>query len=192
MKYGSESQSRDSLPWWLSGKEPACQCRRPRFKPWVGKFPWRRKWQPTPVFLPGKSHGQRSLAGYSPWGRRRVEPDLVTEHACQRLSLSTVVLNKTLCPQSLCSSPVSELLWRLCYITQVNGLAQSLVNIYWWSTTMTYFDFALFHFKCFQQILSYLTLIITKTMRKAKQGLELLLLHMRKGALEGTCPSLCN
>ena len=35
--------------------------------PWVGKIPWRRKWQPTPVFLPGKSHGQRSLAGYSPW-----------------------------------------------------------------------------------------------------------------------------
>ena len=36
----------------------------------VGKIPWRRKWQPTPVFLPGKSHGQRSLAGYSPWGKR--------------------------------------------------------------------------------------------------------------------------
>ena len=36
--------------------------------PWVGKIPWRRKWQPTPVFLPGESHGQRSLVGYSPWG----------------------------------------------------------------------------------------------------------------------------
>ena len=35
---------------------------------WVGKSPWRRKWQPTPVFLPGKSHGQRNLEGYSPWG----------------------------------------------------------------------------------------------------------------------------
>ena len=41
--------------------------------------PWRRKWEPTPVFLPGKSHGQRSLAGYSPWGCRRVRHDLVTE-----------------------------------------------------------------------------------------------------------------
>ena len=40
------------------------------FDPWVGKIPWRRAWQPTPVFLPGESHGQRSLAGYSPWGRR--------------------------------------------------------------------------------------------------------------------------
>ena len=56
-----------------SGKEPTCQCRRCKrhgFEPWVGKIPWRRAWQPTPVFLPGESHGQRSLAGYSPWGRR--------------------------------------------------------------------------------------------------------------------------
>ena len=48
-------------------KEPACQCRRRKrcgFHPWVGKIPWRRKWPPTPVFLPGESHGQRSLAGY--------------------------------------------------------------------------------------------------------------------------------
>ena len=37
------------------------------FNPWVGKIPWRREWQPTPVFLPGESHGQRSLVGYSPW-----------------------------------------------------------------------------------------------------------------------------
>ena len=48
------------LPWWLSGKESACQCRRHRrrgFDPWVGKIPWRKKWQPTPLFLPGKFHG---------------------------------------------------------------------------------------------------------------------------------------
>ena len=42
--------------------------RGPGFDPWVGKIPWRRAWQPTPVFLPGESHGQRSLVGYSPWG----------------------------------------------------------------------------------------------------------------------------
>ena len=46
------------------------QCRRPGFDPWDGKIPWRRKWQPTPVHLPGKSHGRRSLVGYSPWGRK--------------------------------------------------------------------------------------------------------------------------
>ena len=40
------------------------------FDPWVRKIPWSRKWQTTPVFLPGESHGQRSLAGYSPWGHR--------------------------------------------------------------------------------------------------------------------------
>ena len=56
------------LPRWLSGKESSCQCRRLGFDPWVGKISWRRKWQPTPVFFPGKSHGQRRLAGYSPGG----------------------------------------------------------------------------------------------------------------------------
>ena len=59
------------FPGDASGKEPTCQCRKPKrcgFDPWVGKSPWRRKWQPTPVFLPGESHGQRNLVGYSPWG----------------------------------------------------------------------------------------------------------------------------
>ena len=45
-------------------------CRRPRFDPWVGKIPWRSKWQPIPVFLPGKSRGWRSLVGYSPQGHK--------------------------------------------------------------------------------------------------------------------------
>ena len=49
------------------GSESTCQCRRLGFYPWVGKIFWRRKWQPTPVFLSGEFHGQRSLAGYSPW-----------------------------------------------------------------------------------------------------------------------------
>ena len=56
------------LPRCLGGKESACQCRRcyidPWFDPWVRKIPWRRAWQPAPVFLPGESHGERSLAGY--------------------------------------------------------------------------------------------------------------------------------
>ena len=49
------------------GKD-SLQCRRPGFDPWVRKIPWRRKWQPTSVFLPRESHGQRSLAGCSQWG----------------------------------------------------------------------------------------------------------------------------
>ena len=50
-------------------KEPACQCRKHKrhgLDPWVGKIPWRRTWQPTPVLFPGESHGQRTLVGYSP------------------------------------------------------------------------------------------------------------------------------
>ena len=66
------------LPWWLSGKGSTCQCRRHKFNPWVRKIPWRRKWQPTPVFLPGEFHGQRSLASYNPWGLR-VKHDLATK-----------------------------------------------------------------------------------------------------------------
>ena len=49
-------------------KESICQCRRRGFDPWVGEIPWRRKWQPVSVFLPGESHGQRSPVGYNPWG----------------------------------------------------------------------------------------------------------------------------
>ena len=59
------------FPGGASGKEPTCQCRRHKrhmFFLWVRKIPWRRSWQPTPVFLLGKSHGQRNLVGYSPWG----------------------------------------------------------------------------------------------------------------------------
>ena len=60
----------EGLPWGLSGKESTCQGRRPGSDPWVWRIPWRRAWQPTPVFLPGESHGQRCLVGYSPWGRK--------------------------------------------------------------------------------------------------------------------------
>ena len=58
------------LPWWLSGKEAVCQCGRCRFDPWVQNIPWRRKWRLTPVFLPGKSHGQRRLVGWSLWDHK--------------------------------------------------------------------------------------------------------------------------
>ena len=63
------------------GKEPTCQCRRHGFGPWIEKIPWRWKWQPTLVFRPGKSHGQRSLAGYSPWDCKESD---TSEHAQAR------------------------------------------------------------------------------------------------------------
>ena len=74
-----------SFPGGARGKEPTCQCRRQKrqkFKPWVGKIPWRREWKPTPVFLPGEFHGQRSLVGYSPWGRKESN---TTEQLAQKL-----------------------------------------------------------------------------------------------------------
>ena len=61
------------FPWWLKLK-----CRRPGFNPWVGKIPWKREWQPTPVFFPEDFHGQRSLAGYSSW--RHKELDTTEQH----------------------------------------------------------------------------------------------------------------
>ena len=61
------------LPRWHSIKvstyNPGDLCSIPG----LGRFPWRRKWQPTPVFLPGELHGQKSLAGYSPWGRKELD-----------------------------------------------------------------------------------------------------------------------
>ena len=69
------------LPRWLSTKESAYQCKKHRLDPWVWKIPWRRKWQLTPVFSPGKSHGQRSLVGYSPWGCKELDtPEQLTIH----------------------------------------------------------------------------------------------------------------
>ena len=64
-----------AFPNSLNGKASAsiCQCGRPKFDPWIGKVPWRRKWQHTPALLPGEFHGQKSLVSYSPWGRKESE-----------------------------------------------------------------------------------------------------------------------
>ena len=69
------------FPGGTSGKEHICQCRRHKrceFDPWVGNIPWRMAWQLTSVILPGESHGQRSLVGYSPWGRKELDTTEVT------------------------------------------------------------------------------------------------------------------
>ena len=92
---------------WHSDKKSACQCKRHKrrgFDPWVGKIPWRRAWQPTPVFLPGKFHGQRSLVGYCPWGHRRVRHDWATEntHTVMLVGLQKSKLLLLPKAQSLC------------------------------------------------------------------------------------------
>ena len=78
-------------PGWHSHKELSCQwrrCKRRGFSPWVRKISCRRKWQPTPVFLPETSHGQRSLAGYSPWGYKTVGHDWTHTHGNMMLALA--------------------------------------------------------------------------------------------------------
>ena len=84
------------FPGGTSSEELTCQCRRhkrPWFDPWDLKVPWRKAWQPTPVFLPGKSHGQRSLVGYIPQGCKRVRHDLTTEQQ----HLINYIIYSTLC-----------------------------------------------------------------------------------------------
>ena len=79
------------FPGGSVAKESACQCNRLgscRFDPWVGKIPWSRKWQPLPVFLHGKSRGQRSLVGYGLWG---CEELAMTEHTRRYLMISCVL-----------------------------------------------------------------------------------------------------
>ena len=76
------------FPSGTSGKEPACQlrrCKRHGFDLWVGKIPWGRAWQPTPVFLPGESHGQRRLMGYSQWSHTESDRTEATLHSCKRV-----------------------------------------------------------------------------------------------------------
>ena len=60
-------------------QETHLQCRKPRFNLWVGKIPWRRKWQPTPVILLEEFYGKRSLASYSPWGHKESGHNLATK-----------------------------------------------------------------------------------------------------------------
>ena len=74
-----------------------CQCKRYKFNPWVRMTPWRRKWQPIPVFLPGQPHGQRSLVGYSPWSCESVGRDLVIKQQQQSPSWGV-------CPHDLITS----------------------------------------------------------------------------------------
>ena len=81
------------FPGGTSGEEPARQCRRCKrivFDPWVGKIPWRRAWQPTPVYLPGESPGQRSLGGYSLLGH--TESHATEGAACTRVEEAQVNL----------------------------------------------------------------------------------------------------
>ena len=99
-------------------KESACQCRscrRSGFDPWVGKIPWRRAWQPTPVFLPGEALGQRSLAGYSPWGHKESDTtEQLSTHTCSRQDIHLV-------------TPTTD----LATLLKINSTARSMKSSLW-------------------------------------------------------------
>ena len=108
------------LPRWRSGKDSACQCKRLKrlgFNLWVRKIPWRRKWQPTPVFLLGKSHGQRRLVSYSPWDHKESD---ITEQ------LSTVLHSISLRPPACPSAPMSPKTWEWVHREQLIRILPNL------------------------------------------------------------------
>ena len=108
-----------------------CQCRTCGFNPWVQKILWRRKWQPTPVSLPRKSHGQRSLVGYSPWSHKRVGYDWATKWQTKTKILVSTTLwllgyvytyNKITRIKFL-ASHISP--WKTSTLIKLNNIAQS-------------------------------------------------------------------
>jgi len=91
--YGSKFPT--GLPWWFSDKESTYQCRRRGCEPWFEKIPWRRKWQPTPVFLPGEPHGWRS---YGPRGHKESDATVCTYTVCLSIYLC---VSPSICPSSV-------------------------------------------------------------------------------------------
>ena len=91
-----------TFPGGSDGKSICLQCRRPGFNPWVGKIPWRRKWQPTPVLSPGNFHGWRSLVGYSPWGRKESDTSEQLHLHCYQPGLHVHFQVPPVCIRSFC------------------------------------------------------------------------------------------
>ena len=118
----------------VSSKEPACQCRRLGFDPLQGRFPWRRAWQPTPVFLPGESYGQRSLVGYSPWGLKEsntIKWLSTQKHKNHSLDRHTLVYLKWIAHKDLLYSTGNS---DGCYVAhQLGGeLGGEWIHVYVW------------------------------------------------------------
>ena len=119
------------FPGGTVGKESPCQYRRHKrcgFNYWVRKIPWRKKWQPTPAFLPGKFHGQGSLVGYSPWGRK--DSDMTSEWTHTHTRAMRAIADPTkwafslpLCWQCLGFHSSAPLSLPLPFMTLLNPLA---------------------------------------------------------------------
>ena len=101
---------------WYSSKESSCQCRKRKrhgFDPWVGKSPWRRKWQSTPVLLPGESHGQRSLAGVaqSQTWQKRLSTHCVSGNSSEVMAWSPFWIPLFRNPSFKSSRNVKKIIW---------------------------------------------------------------------------------
>ena len=96
-------KSSQGFPGGSVYKESICTARRPSFDPWVWRIPWRRKWQPTPVFLSGESHRQRRLADYNPWSHKELDTTkwLIHHHHQRKSPNLWGVWNKYLKDQAL-------------------------------------------------------------------------------------------
>ena len=124
------------FPGGTSGKELACQCRRHKrleFHLWVGKIPWRRKWQPTLVFWPGESHGQRSLVSYSPRGHKGSDMTETTQHVW--LITSLVIANQ-FSLQLLTLSQKSDWDWKFPTLQSYSWFLWWPAPIFRWSKTV--------------------------------------------------------
>ena len=83
------------FPWWFSSKDSTCsEGDAGGFDPWVRNIPWRKEWQPTPVFLPGEFHGQRNLAGYSLWGCKESDMTERLTHTPFDIIAEDIIINK--------------------------------------------------------------------------------------------------
>ena len=126
---------KESAYWFLGGV--SCRSRKGcRFDSWVGKILWSRNWQSTPVFLPGKSHGQKSLAGYNPWGRKELDTNEWLSTLIHRQN-KIIFKSKTMLPFTKVYKPSNrkqtmvllfqptDMYWVLLYVQHVQN--------FWWN-----------------------------------------------------------
>ena len=141
------------LPRWFSGEEFACQCRRCGFNLWVGKIRWKRKWQPTPVFLPGEFHVQRSLVVYLPRSHKELD---TAEWACARVHTHTHTHSKYVytgwIPLLACCFTV---LFRYYFFFSIWSF---LPTLHWTSLLVSFFQQLMAHFMSLCHILVILTI----------------------------------
>ena len=117
--------------WWLGDKEWAWQCRSCEFNPWVGKIPWRRKWQPTPVFLPGKSQGQR----LQPMGSQKLDTTYRLNNNNKQASmrvLSAHLPGPSISLRTILVSLIGERVscLNVCFLDWVNMLPYAVIKLF--------------------------------------------------------------